>query len=199
MQKNIFPFQNKLIARTEKEKLLGQNSKVFWFTGLSGAGKSTLALGLEKKLHENGYLSLVLDGDNIRSGINKNLGFSPEDRLENIRRIAEISKLIASSGVIVICAFVSPTNKVRTLAKNIIGKQDFNEIFVATALEICEQRDIKGLYKKARAGKIKNFTGIDAPFEEPQNPDFLIQTKNSIPAESIKKVYKFVLTKIQKI
>ncbi len=196
---NIFPFQNKLIARKEKEKLLGQKSRVFWFTGLSGAGKTTLALGLEKKLHENGFLSLVLDGDNIRSGINNNLGFSDEDRKENIRRIAEVAKLILSSGVIVICAFVSPTEEIRNIAKQIIGEEDFVEIFVNTPLEICEQRDVKGLYKKARAGIIKNFTGVDAPFDIPTNPNFTINTKKQNPQESIEKVFKFALTQIQKI
>jgi len=199
MQNNIFPFQDKLVARLEKEKLLGQKSKVFWFTGLSGAGKSTLALGLEKKLHEAGYLSLVLDGDNIRSGINNNLGFSAEDRMENIRRIAEVSKLILSSGVIVICAFVSPTNNVRDLAKSIIGVENFVEIYVNTPIEECERRDVKGLYKKARNGEINNFTGISAPFDIPTHPDLAISTKNKMPTESIEQVFDFALTKISKV
>ena len=195
---NIFPFLDKLIARQEKERLLGQESKVIWLTGLSGAGKTTLALGLEKKLHDAGFLSIVLDGDNIRNGINKNLKFSIEDRIENIRRISEIANLFLSCGVIAINAFVSPTREIRKITRDIVGKENLLEIFVDTPIEICEQRDVKGLYQKARAGKLKNFTGIDSPFEIPIFSDFIIKTENKEPVESIDEIFNFVLTKIAK-
>ena len=151
---------------------------VIWFTGLSGSGKTTLATALERYLFNHGFLSQILDGDNIRSGINNNLGFSTEDRIENIRRIAEISKLLVNSGLICICAFVSPTEETRKIVRDIIGKDDFLEVYVSTPIEICESRDIKGLYQKARAGLIKDFTGISAPFEIPQNAILSIDTSN---------------------
>jgi adenylylsulfate kinase len=193
---NIHPF-NQLMPRENKEALLQQHGKVLWFTGLSGSGKSTIAKGLEEKLHAEGFFSVVLDGDNVRTGINNNLGFSDEDRKENIRRIAEAAKLFTSNGVITICSFVSPTEEIRNLARNIIGKSDFLEIFVNTPIEECEKRDLKGLYAKARKGEIKDFTGINAPFEEPKNPDLEVQTKDKSIVESVNEVLKFVLPQIQ--
>ncbi len=175
---HIFPDFDKMVSRKEKEQRLGQRSKVIWFTGLSGSGKTTLATALERYLFNHGFLSQILDGDNIRSGINNNLGFSTEDRIENIRRIAEISKLLVNSGLICICAFVSPTEETRKIVRDIIGKDDFLEVYVSTPIEICESRDIKGLYQKARAGLIKDFTGISAPFEIPQNAILSIDTSN---------------------
>lgn len=175
---HIYPDFDRIVSRKEKEQRLHQRSKVIWFTGLSGSGKTTLATALERDLFNKGYLCQVLDGDNIRSGINNNLGFSNEDRIENIRRIAEISKLLINSGLICICAFVSPTEETRKIVRDIIGKDDFLEIFVSTPLEICESRDVKGLYQKARAGMIKDFTGISAPFEIPQNAVLSIDTSN---------------------
>ena len=162
---NIHPIFDKLLTRNDKEKYLNQKAKVFWFTGLSGSGKSTIAQGLEKLLFDKGFFNQVLDGDNTRTGINKNLGFSLEDRQENIRRIAEISRLFLDAGIICVNSFVSPTHEIRNLAKQIIGKEDFIEIYVNTPLHICEKRDVKGLYAKARSGQIKGFTGIDSPFE----------------------------------
>jgi adenylylsulfate kinase len=175
---NIYPVFDQIVSRSEKEKKLNQRSKVIWFTGLSGSGKTTLASALERNLFERGYLTQVLDGDNIRTGINNNLGFSPEDRMENIRRIAEIAKLLINSGVICICAFVSPTEEIRNIVRSIVGDEDFLGIYVSTSLEVCETRDTKGLYQKARAGKIKEFTGISAPFDVPQNAVLSIDTSD---------------------
>ena len=182
---HIYPVFDQIVSRAEKEKKLNQRSKVIWFTGLSGSGKTTLASALERELFERGYLTQVLDGDNIRTGINNNLGFSPEDRFENIRRIAEISKLLIHSGVICICAFVSPTENVRNIVRSIVGEDDFLEIYVSTPLEVCETRDVKGLYKKARAGEIKEFTGISAPFEIPQNIVLSINTSDKTIDECV--------------
>ena len=166
-------------------------------TGLSGSGKSTIAQGLEKKLHENGILTTVLDGDNVRSGINKNLGFSEDDRIENIRRIAEINKLFLQSGIVTINSFVSPTKDIRDLAKEIIGKQDFCEVYINASFDECAKRDVKGLYKKAIAGEIKNFTGLDAPFEAPTNAALEIKTAEQTIEESIETIYNFFIQKIK--
>ena len=195
-ENNIHPVFDQIMTREDKEQLLRQRSKVIWFTGLSGAGKTTLAKELEKRLHQNGYLTQVLDGDNIRTGINNNLGFSEEDRRENIRRISEVSKLLIHSGVITINSFISPTSEIRHMAMDIIGKENFIEIHVHAPLEVCEQRDVKGLYKKAREGKIKNFTGIDAPFEEPKNADIRVDTSKLSVVESIEKIVEVILPKI---
>jgi len=176
--KNIYPDFDKIVSRTEKEQRLNQKSKVIWFTGLSGSGKTTLATALERNLFNKGYLIQILDGDNIRSGINNNLSFSPQDRIENIRRIAEIAKLLINSGLICICAFVSPTEDTRKIVRDIIGADDFLEVFVSTPIEVCESRDVKGLYQKAREGKIKDFTGISAPFEIPQHAILAINTSD---------------------
>ncbi len=197
MQQNIFPVFDQMIQRHQKEAMLKQKSVCFWMTGLSGSGKSTLALALEKSLFEHGYLTQVLDGDNIRSGINKNLSFSEADRKENIRRIAEINKLFINCGIITINCFVSPTREIRQMAKEIIGPADFKEIYVKSSLETCEKRDVKGLYKKARAGEIKNFTGIDQTFEEPTNPDLIIDTENRNFEECINIFLNFVWPLIQ--
>ena len=185
------------MPREDREKVLNQTSKVLWFTGLSGSGKSTIAEGLEKKLFENGFFAQVLDGDNIRTGINKNLGFSLEDRAENIRRIAEVAKLYLNSGIITICSFVSPTIAIRKSAEEIIGKSDFVEIFINTPLEVCEKRDVKGLYKKARKGEIKGFTGIDSPYEKPQKPALEILTNQLSIEESVDLVYQHILPVIR--
>lgn len=197
MADNLHPVFNKLLQREDRERFLNQKCKVLWLTGLSGSGKSTIAEGLEKKFFENGFFAQVLDGDNMRTGINKNLGFSLEDRAENIRRIAEVAKLYLNSGIITICSFVSPTITIRKSAEEIIGTSDFIEIFVNTPLEICEKRDVKGLYKKARKGEIKGFTGIDAPYEAPQNPALEILTNQQTIEESVDLIYQYLLPKIK--
>lgn len=176
---NIYTTFGKIKDRRAKEIYLKQQAKVIWLTGFSGSGKTTLASKLEKRLFELNYFCQILDGDNVRSGINKNLKFTEEDRLENIRRIAEVSKLFMNCGIILICAFISPTNEMRQLAKDIIGENDFLEIYVSTPLDICEKRDEKGLYKKARAGEIPNFTGISSPFEVPENPFITVDNAQS--------------------
>lgn len=194
--KNIYPVFHQLLNRSDKEELLNQRSKVIWMTGLSGAGKTTLARNLEMDLNKRGFLTQILDGDNVRNGINKNLGFSEEDRYENIRRIAEVSKLFLNAGIICINSFISPTESIRNMAKEIIGYDDFIEIYLNAPLEVCEQRDVKGLYKKAREGKIKNFTGIDAPYEEPVNPDLEIRTDKLSIENSVQKCLDLILPKI---
>lgn len=192
MANNIHPIFEKLLQRKDRENFLKQKSKVLWFTGLSGSGKSTIAQGLERKLFEKGYFSQVLDGDNIRTGINKNLGFSLEDREENIRRISEVAKLYLNSGIITLCSFVSPTIAIREKAALIIGKENFLEVFINTPLEICEKRDVKGLYKKARAGEIKGFTGIDSPYESPVNPELEVYTADQTIQESVDTIFNFI-------
>ncbi|MFZ5551693.1 MAG: adenylyl-sulfate kinase [Bacteroidota bacterium] len=194
---HIHPVYDRALQRQDKEKFLGQHAVVVWMTGLSGSGKSTIALALEKRLQENGFFTRLLDGDNVRTGINNNLGFSESDRMENIRRIAEVSKLFLNNGVICINSFVSPTQAIRETAKKIIGEKDFLEIYINTPLEICEQRDVKGLYKKARAGEIKDFTGISAPFEAPENPSLEIKTENKTIEQSTDELYQFILPKIK--
>ena len=197
VQDNIYPVFDRILGRNDKEGLLNQKALVIWMTGLSGSGKTTVAIALERMLKDEGFLTQVLDGDNIRSGINNNLGFSEEDRTENIRRISEVSKLFVNCGIITINCFVSPTEEIREIAKNLIGDKDMIEVFINTPLEICEQRDVKGLYKKARAGEIKDFTGIDAPFEAPTNPDLEVLTENQKVEESAKEVFEFILPKIR--
>ncbi len=192
----LHPVFDQIMTREDKENLLRQRSRVIWFTGLSGSGKTTLAKELEKRMHNNGYLVQVLDGDNIRSGINNNLGFSETDRMENIRRIAEVSKLLIHSGVITINSFISPTSQIRHLAMKVIGKENFIEIYVSTPMEVCEKRDVKGLYKKAREGKIRDFTGIDSPFEPPADADVEVDTSKLSIAESVEKIVENILPKI---
>lgn len=195
---NIYPIFDRMMTRQDKEALLKQQSVMIWFTGLSGSGKSTLAIALERELHKRGLLCRILDGDNIRSGINNNLGFSESDRVENIRRIAEVSKLFIDSGVITIAAFISPNNDVRKMAANIIGENDFLEIFISTPLEECERRDVKGLYAKARRGEIQNFTGISAPFEAPEAPALSLDTSKLSVEESINRLLSIVLPRVVK-
>ena len=187
-----------MLSRADKEKLLGQRGLMVWFTGLSGSGKSTLAIALERELHKRGVLCRILDGDNIRSGINNNLGFSAADRVENIRRIAEVGKLFVDTGIVTIAAFISPNNKMREMAANIIGRRDFVEVYVSTPLEECERRDVKGLYAKARRGEVKNFTGISAPFEAPTCPDLEIDTTGQAVEESVKKIIETIQLRVYK-
>lgn len=194
---NIFPIFDELLKKTEKEQLLKQKSFTVWMTGLSGSGKSTIAKGLERYLHEHGFLTQMLDGDNIRVGINNNLGFSEEDRTENIRRIAEVSKLYVNCGIITLNCFVSPTREMRQMAKDIIGTDNFIEVFIKASLAECEKRDVKGLYAKARLGEIKNFTGVDAPFEDPTNAAVEVNTAELSIDESIQKVLDYILPKIE--
>ena len=196
MKENIHPIFDRLLQRSDREQRLGQQSRALWLTGLSGSGKSTIAQALERKLHNEGFFAQVLDGDNIRSGINNNLSFSPEDRRENIRRIAEISKLYINTGIITINSFISPTIAIRQEAKEIIGAADFIEVYINTPLEICEARDVKGLYKKARSGAIKGFTGIDAPYEAPVNPDVEVKTAGQSIEESVNTIYQHIIKEI---
>ncbi|PHN04428.1 adenylyl-sulfate kinase [Flavilitoribacter nigricans] len=196
MAENIHPIFDRLLTRAEREQRLGQNSKVIWLTGLSGSGKSTIAQQLEQLLFSEGYFAQVLDGDNIRMGISNNLGFSVEDREENIRRIAEVAKLYVHSGVITLASFISPTRAIREMAKNIIGPEDFVEIYINAPLEVCEQRDVKGLYAKARRGEIKGFTGIDSPYEAPENPALEIRTAEMSLEDSTRSIYDYLKTQI---
>ena len=170
---------------------------LFWITGLSGSGKTTIAIAIEQVLNKKGYLTQILDGDNIRTGINNNLGFSEEDRIENIRRISEVSKLFVNCGIISLNCFVSPTEDIREIARNIIGKENLIEVFINTPFEECEKRDVKGLYKKARAGEIKNFTGLDAPFEIPKHSDIVVETKGNTIEDSAQQVLDYILPLIE--
>ena len=192
MADNIHPIFDQLIQRSDRERFLNQHSKVLWLTGLSGSGKSTIARYLERRLFESGFFAQVLDGDNIRSGINSNLGFSEADRRENIRRIAEIAKLYLQSGVICINSFISPTRAIRTMAQKIIGVEDFVEIYINAPLAVCEARDVKGLYRKARAGEIKGFTGIDQPYEAPPDPALEIRTDELSVEDSVQRIVEYV-------
>ncbi len=193
-QKNIFPLKDgQILDRPAKEKFLNQQSKVLWFTGLSGAGKSTIASQLERELFQRGYLTQILDGDNIRAGINNNLTFSKDDRLENLRRVAEVSKLIMNCGIICINSFITPREEMRLLVKGIIGDKDFIEVYINASINTCEKRDIKGLYKRARAGEIKNFTGVDAPFEEPVDADIEVKTDENTIEECVQQILDYIL------
>lgn len=183
------------ITKTDRERLLNQKGVVIWFTGLSGSGKSTLANALEEKLFESGHISYVLDGDNIRHGLNKNLGFSPQDREENIRRIGEVSKLFADAGVFAMTAFISPYRADRDIARALLKEGEFIEVYAKVPLDVAEQRDPKGLYKKARAGEIKEFTGIDAPYEEPLNAELVIDTSEKNLEESVQIIISYLKEK----
>ena len=194
---NIYPIFDRMLGREDKEALLKQRSVMVWFTGLSGSGKSTIAIALERELHKRGLLCRILYGDNIRSGINNNLGCSAEDRVENIRRIAEVSKLFIDTGVITIAAFISPNNELREMASTIIGKDNFLEIYVNTPIEECERRDVKGLYAKARKGEIKDFTGVSAPFEAPEHPALSLDTSVLSLEESVNKLLELILPKVK--
>ena len=194
---NLFPIFDDILQREDKEILLQQNAKVIWMTGLSGSGKTTIAKGVERYLHSKGIINQLLDGDNIRVGISNNLAFSNEDRVENIRRIAEVSKLFMNCGIVTLNCFVSPTIAIRKIAKDIIQEDNFIEVYINASIETCEDRDIKGLYKKARAGKIKDFTGISAPFEAPENADIEINTSELSIDDSVQKVLDHILPKIK--
>ena len=193
MAENIYPIYDQMMSREDKEQLLGQRGLMVWFTGLSGSGKSTVAMSVERELHKRGILCRILDGDNIRSGINNNLGFSQEDRRENIRRIAEVGKLFVHTGIVTLACFVSPTEDIREMARGIIGSEDFKEVFVSTPLEECERRDVKGLYARARRGEVKDFTGISAPFEAPAHPALSIDTSRLSLEESTMAVAEMIL------
>lgn len=198
MSEHIHPVFDKLLQRSDKENLLHQKSMCIWMTGLSGSGKSTIAQGLEKKLHESDILCFVLDGDNVRTGINKNLGFSEEDRNENIRRIAEVNKLFLNGGIVTINCFVSPTKDIREMAQQIIGKEDFFEVYVNASFEECAKRDVKGLYAKAIKGEIKNFTGLDAPFEAPEDAAIEVKTGEQSVDECVQIIFEKVILRIRK-
>lgn len=195
---NIFTVFDKIAGRKHKELLLKQKSISVWLIGLSGAGKTTIGAELEKLLIEKGFLTQILDGDNIRSGINRNLSFTEADREENIRRIAEVNKLFLNCGVITINCFINPTEETRDFVESILGKNDIMEAYISTPLEVCEKRDVKGLYGKARRGEIKNFTGINSPFDPPKDPDVTVSTQNCTPRESAEIILKALLPKIQK-
>lgn len=184
MAQYIFPTPSK-ITREQREQALTQKSKLIWFTGLSGSGKTTLATRLEVKLFEKGFKTYILDGDNIRSGLSSDLTFSAEDRTENIRRVAEVSKLFLNAGIIVLAAFISPFKADREMVKGIVGAGNYIEVFLDCPLEVCERRDVKGLYSKARAGEIRNFTGIDSPYEQPDNPEITIHSDKYGISDSI--------------
>jgi adenylylsulfate kinase len=192
---HIYPIKTK-VNKEQRNKLLKQRPLLIWFTGLSGSGKSTLAIQLEAVLYERGYKTYLLDGDNIRMGLNADLTFTEADRIENIRRIGEVSKLMLDAGLIVLSAFISPFNADREQVKKIVGSENYLEVFVDTPLEVCEQRDVKGLYKKARAGEVKNFTGIDSPYERPSNPDLIIQTDKLSIEESVNRIVSIVEMKV---
>ena len=197
MTDNIYPIYDRIMTRQDKEALLKQRGMMVWFTGLSGSGKSTIALAVERELHRRGILCRILDGDNIRCGINAGLGFSAEDRKENIRRIAEVGKLFVETGIVTLAAFVSPTNEYRQMARDIIGSEDFIEIYVSTPLEVCERRDVKGLYARARRGEVKDFTGISAPFEIPEHPAMSVDTSRQPLEESVKQIINMIANKLQ--
>ncbi len=197
---NLHPTFQRMLSRDRKEALIKQTGLVIWLYGLSGSGKSTIAIGLEKKLHQDGILTQLLDGDNIRTGLNKNLGFSDEDRVENIRRIAEVAKLHAEIGVATIASFITPKRSLRSNAREIIGNADFLEIYVHCNFDTCEARDVKGLYAKAKAGNLPQFTGRDSSFEPPDNSspaDLVIETDQESPEESIEKLYQTVSKRVQ--
>ena len=181
------------VTRQAKEKLLQQRGIVIWLTGLSGSGKSTLAVNLENQLHRSGYFTALLDGDLLRNGLNTGLGFTPGERTENIRRAAEVARIMVDNGIITICSFISPTHEIRQMARHIIGPQHYFEVFLDCSFETCSNRDVKGLYKKALSGELKNFTGLDAPFEKPEQPWLILDTENTQPAASIQLLLQAVL------
>ena len=192
MKRSNIIYHQASLTRQRRNKLNNHRSIVLWFTGLSGSGKSTLAHALEEKLFQKGCRTFVLDGDNVRHGLNSNLDFSEAGRTENIRRISEVSKLMLESGLIVMTAFISPINKDRIEARKLISNDDFIEIYCKASLETCETRDVKGLYKRARAGEIKNYTGIDSPYEVPENPELTIDTDNQSLDGSVSTILKFL-------
>jgi adenylylsulfate kinase len=192
MPNHIHPIFDRILKREDRERRLGQRGRALWLTGLSGSGKSTIAQHLERRLFDEGFFAQVLDGDNIRAGINSNLGFSEEDRAENIRRIAEVARLYVHSGVIAINSFISPTRAMRESAGRIIGAEDFIEIYVNAPLEVCEERDVKGLYEKARRGEIQGFTGVHEPYEAPENPALEVRTDELDVEQAVEKIFNFI-------
>jgi adenylylsulfate kinase len=188
-------YHNATVTRERREKLNSHKSAIIWFTGLSGSGKSTLAHSVEEELHKSGCRTFVLDGDNVRHGLSSNLTFNDDDRKENIRRISEVAKLMMEAGVIVMTAFISPFKKDRNLVRQLLLQSDFIEIYCKASLEACESRDVKGLYKRARAGEINNYTGIDSPYEAPENPELVVNTESESLEESIAKVIDFLKSK----
>lgn len=188
---DLHPIHHLLVSREERILQQGHRPLVLWMTGLSGSGKSTLAAALERRLFEEGMSVMVLDGDNLRTGLNSDLGFAASDRAENIRRVAEVARLFALAGHVVICTFISPTREMRSLAAQRIG-EDFREVFIDTSLAVCEQRDVKGLYQKARRGEIKEFTGIDAPYEAPDHPHLHLPTAGKTVEQSAEQLFQFV-------
>ena len=188
-------YHNATVTRERRNQINGHKSVVIWFTGLSGSGKSTLAHSVEEELHNLDCRTFVLDGDNVRHGLSSNLSFSDDDRKENIRRIGEAAKLMMEAGVIAMTAFISPFKKDRNLVRQLLPQGDFIEIFCKASLETCESRDVKGLYKRARAGEIKNYTGIDSPYEAPDNPELIIDTESESLEESVAKVIDFLKSK----
>jgi len=196
MKKNIIPHTYQ-VSVTNRRKANKHNSFLIWFTGLSGSGKSTIANFVEQELHKRGIKTYTLDGDNIRKGINKDLTFSPQDRTENIRRIAEIANLMIDAGIVILAAFVSPYKKDRENIKKTVKDVNFVEIYINTSVEECERRDVKGLYRKARAGEIKNMTGVSAPYETPENPDIEIKTEEESIEDSVTKIIDFITPKLK--
>lgn len=194
--KHIHPIFSQILDQEAKESFLKQRGKVIWMIGLSGSGKSTIAKNLEKKLFAEGFFSQLLDGDNLRSGLNGDLGFSANDRTENLRRTAEVAKLFKTAGIVTLTSFISPTELSREQARNIIGHEDLILVYVSCPLEVCEARDVKGLYKKARAGEIPDFTGISSPFEEPEKADIVLRTDQQDVNTCVEDLYQFILNKI---
>ena len=192
---NIHPIFNKILTSDQKALLLNQRALVVWMVGMSGSGKSTLARALENELYSRGFYTMLIDGDNLRTGLNNNLGFSEEDRVENIRRAAETARLFANNGVVTICSLISPTTAIRKMAREIIG-QNYFEVFIHCPLDVCEQRDVKGLYAKARRGEIKNFTGIDSPFEPPLHPQLEIRTDRVSEEKALKILIEAIVPEI---
>lgn len=189
---HIYPIFDQILDRKSKESRLQQKGLVIWLIGLSGSGKSTIAKNFEKRLFQEGTITQLLDGDNLRSGLNSNLGFSAADRVENLRRTAEVAKLFKEAGIVTICSFITPTNASRESVKEIIGSDDYAEIYVNCPLEVCEERDVKGLYAKARAGEIPDFTGISSPFEEPQQADLVLKSAEHDVDTCVDQLYQFV-------
>ncbi len=190
-EKILVPYKGRITKR-ERQRIKGHKSAILWFTGLPSSGKSTIAHKLEEELNKRGIHTYVLDGDNVRRGLNSDLGFSPEDRRENIRRIGEVAKLFVDAGLIVMAAFISPYRESRRFVRNLVEPGEFIEIYVKCPLEVCEARDVKGLYKKARRGEIKDFTGISAPYEEPENPEIVVETDKESVEESVKKILNYL-------
>jgi len=192
---NIHPEFSRQLAREDKEKLLGQKGAVVWLYGMSGSGKSTIANAAEKVLHQQGRMTTILDGDNLRTGLNQHLGFSDDDRRENIRRVAHVAKILAQQGILTLVSVITPRQELRDLARDIIG-DDYYEVFVKASYDLCEKRDVKGLYAKAATGEIENYTGKDSQFEEPSKPDLIIETEGQEVADSVTILLDAVHSKI---